>query len=56
MSSNIHKRSRVVLGSGEKKGKWKRISVIRRERTTKYYKCYKCKHEFDVPLILEQLE
>lgn len=54
MSSNIHKRSRIQLGSDGKRGKWARISVLRREKTTKYYKCYKCKHEFDVPLILEQ--
>jgi hypothetical protein len=54
LSSNIHKRSRILLASGGKRGKWVRMSAGRRERMTKYYKCYKCKYEFDAPLILEQ--
>lgn len=52
-SSNIHKRSRILLGSGSNKGRWIKFTMGARERTTKYYKCYKCKHEFDTPLVLE---
>jgi predicted Zn-ribbon and HTH transcriptional regulator len=52
-SSNIRKRSRILLGSGSKKGLWVKLPIDKRERITKYYRCYKCKHEFDNPLVVE---
>lgn len=55
MSSNIHKRVRIQLGSDNKKGRLVKLPMSKRERKTKYYRCYDCKYEFDNPLISEPL-
>jgi hypothetical protein len=49
-SSDIHKRSRILVGSGNKKGRCVKFTIAGRERTANY-KCYNCKHEFDTPLV-----
>lgn len=56
-SSNIHKRTRILIVSGNKKGRWIGASKNKHNvttTTTKIYKCYNCKYEFDTPLVSEQ--
>ena len=51
-TSSIYRRSRALFWSSNGKGKCPNMSIGRDKERNKCYKCQKCKHEFDKPLVL----
>jgi len=51
-NAGIYRRSRTLFWSSNGKGRCPNRLLGRNKERNKYYKCQKCKHEFDVPLVL----